>query len=204
MKIVAIMILCLSMQGCIIVGPFITDRYVRKLGESFSAFEGVMISDLDVEMHGYKNNIKNLRGRLLLVSFSESDSLVNATNKRLRKNSSNRDTITVVNYKRRITHKDDKTNPFLKKNIFNALVDKTGRIVGTNVRKIPDDSQCDYYLDYAVYKIMDNTMLKNSFMEYKYGMIYVYKWGGNVDSDFGKWLKIQTDNKIIDVWNKKR
>lgn len=188
------------MQGCIIF-PLITDRYVTKTGKSFSQYENILIADLKVEQNGNETTLNKLKGKVILVSLTDSDSLVHAVNYRLKK-SEGLEEISIVKYESENEKLKEKNNPFLKKGIFNALVDKSGKIMGTNIRKIPDDDQCDYYLDYCIFRLKDNITLKDSFMDYKWGMIFFYKWEypePEQDSIFGRWLKEQIDKKIIKI-----
>lgn len=201
-KILLFILLAIHLQGCVFIGIKRTGNYVKKISKSFSRYEKEQISnELNVFYNNKKVTTDQLKGNILLISYTQTDSLINVVNNRLLKNNQNSDTIISVLYNRNNLSKEY-GNPFQNKKIFNVLVDKNGRVVGTNIRKIESEGyQSDYYLDYAIYRIKDRIPLSESYYEYKWGVIYYHRWdipsSRYPENIFGNWLKDQMEKKII-------
>ena len=194
--------LMVGLQGCIglLIGPTLTNKYVHRTARSFSAFENENISELRVDVNGKGTTTKELRGKVLLVSRLGTDSLINEVNRRRIKYDLNSDTIMLVRYMPENADGGDKGNPFLNKKIVNALIDKNGKVVGTNIRKVPKDDECSYYLDYALYRMNEGVTLHDSFIDYRWGVIFFYKWPKPKPenrSTFDHWFIDQMDKGIL-------
>jgi hypothetical protein len=196
-----------ALQGCIFFGIRQTNTYVKQAAASFSKYERNEIPTLALDFYGFETTTDHLKGKVYLISrsaLSPTDSLVKVVNSRLLKYEYQLDTIALVRYKETTQTKTNQGNPFRRKEIFNVLVDKTGKIVGSNIKTISGDSQCDYYLDYAMYRIMDDVTLSESFADYKWGIIHYSKWtfpDRFPNNTFGAWLKSGMERNIINIGN---
>lgn len=202
MKVFLFTFLLINLQGCVFIGIKRTDNYVKKISKSFSLYENKEISNLEVSCNNKNFTTDQLKGSILLISYTKTDSLIEVVNNRLLKGNQPSDTIINVIYNGHGISGKEVVNPFQNKKIFNVLVDKNSKIVGTNIRKIESERyQSDYYLDYAIYRIKDGMPISKSYYEYKWGVIHYCKWsfpsGRYSDDIFGNWLKYQIEKKII-------